>query len=291
MSVPIVEDYPRLMGNLSCLIRLYAPAVKTESLKPRDHIVLVDLILRTLTERKNNENLRLPQLQNQLADTVVRHFGFRISNIINSYKTECENVQKEIAEKKAYIKATIPQNERLKKEVEELRVTLDMFENTDRQERIRQQLYAKEPHFDRCFSKREHLRLLAENAPLQKKVDEINRRLLEVEEQCMKDIVNESQWIDIFPPGFESSLVKLLPRINVWSIPRQHFNDLAVRLAEILKRIHIKRSEDWIALQNFINDINPRITLLMQDVEERKQYLDDLDAEVIPFFPLLSFLN
>ncbi|GFY02130.1 hypothetical protein TNCV_5099911 [Trichonephila clavipes] len=78
------------------------------------------------------------------------------------------------------------------------------------------ELYAKETHWDQCFIKRDYLILLAENAPAQKTVDELNDRLLETEEKCMADIVNESQWVDIFPPGFERSLVKLLPRLNIW---------------------------------------------------------------------------
>ncbi|GFY42268.1 uncharacterized protein TNIN_214641 [Trichonephila inaurata madagascariensis] len=245
------------------LLETYAPALSAPKLKPRDMIVIIDLILRALTERKNNENLRVPQLENELADTATRTAQFRISTTIDQYKRECEMMQRKAADKKDIIEWRTEDNEKLRIEVEELKRTLEMYETTDRIERIRVQLYSKEPHFDRCYIKRDYLILLAENAPIQQTVDQLNQKLLETEEKCMADIVNESQWVDIFPPGFEKSLVKLLPRINIWKIRRQYFDELAGKLAVILKRIHIKRYQVWKDLQTFINGINPVITALM----------------------------
>ncbi|GFY02127.1 histone-lysine N-methyltransferase SETMAR [Trichonephila clavipes] len=115
LSEPIVEAFPELMSTMRRLLEIYAPALIPTRLKPRDTIVLIDLILRTLTERKNNENLRLPQLQNQLADTAARTVQFRISTAIEEYKRECEKVQRKIAEKKTLIDRRAPDNNRFEK--------------------------------------------------------------------------------------------------------------------------------------------------------------------------------
>ncbi|GFS58438.1 uncharacterized protein NPIL_420131 [Nephila pilipes] len=181
---------------------------------------------------------------------------------------------------KKHIQEGLKMIDALRQQIKESKETLHVYTTTNRRERIMAELLDPEKHFGQCMNRKDYMRLTAENVPIQEKLDQINRKLLEVEERCMMDIVNRSQWVDIFPPGFERSLAKLFPRLKLHGhIRPEHFDALAAQLAESLKRIHSQYYDDWPSLQDGINQYNHQLTTLQQDIEGRKKYLEDIETE------------